>query len=54
MLFDGTVGEHISLGKDGGADMEEIVEAAKAANAHTFISEVLSQGYDTQVGLARP
>jgi len=32
-----------------GATEEEIFEAAKAANAHTFISE-LPQGYDTLIG----
>ena len=29
--------------------MEDIIEAAKAANAHDFIME-LPQGYDTKVG----
>lgn len=31
------------------ADMEEIVEAAKAANAHDFVMQ-LPHGYDTEIG----
>ncbi len=48
LLFGATVGENIAYG---GLDAthEEIVEAAKAANAHEFIME-LPDGYDTQVG----
>ncbi len=47
-LFNGTIAENISYGKSD-ASFEEIVEAAKAANAHNF---VLSKpdGYDTMVG----
>lgn len=47
-LFNGTIADNISYGKPG-ASFEEIVEAAKAANAHNF---VLSKpdGYDTMVG----
>jgi ATP-binding cassette, subfamily B, bacterial len=47
-LFNGTIAENIAYGKPG-ADFEEVVEAAKAANAHNF---VLSKpdGYDTMVG----
>lgn len=47
-LFNGTIGENIAYGKPG-ASFEEVVEAAKAANAHNF---VLSKpdGYDTMVG----
>ncbi|GLU01998.1 hypothetical protein SLE2022_192710 [Rubroshorea leprosula] len=47
-LFATTIMENILFGKED-ASMEEIVEAAKAANAHTFISQ-LPHGYDTQVG----
>lgn len=47
-LFATTIKENILYGKDG-ASMEEITAAAKAANAHTFIS-ALPQGYDTMVG----
>lgn len=46
-LFATTIMENIIFGKED-ASMEEIVEAAKAANAHTFISQ-LPQGYETQV-----
>ena len=47
-LFSGTVGENIAYGKPG-ATREEIVEAAKLAGAHEFISQ-LKDGYDTYVG----
>ncbi len=47
-LFGGTVKENIRYGKPDAAD-EEIIEAAKKANAHDFIIE-LENGYDTDVG----
>ncbi|XVF16503.1 hypothetical protein REPUB_Repub10bG0036600 [Reevesia pubescens] len=47
-LFSTTIKENILFGKEE-AEMEEIIEAAKASNAHNFISQ-LPQGYDTQVG----
>ncbi|WP_099364785.1 ABC transporter ATP-binding protein [Fredinandcohnia onubensis] len=47
-LFSESVKHNILLGKPGATD-EEIIEAAKAANAHEFI-ENLPQGYDTKVG----
>lgn len=47
-LFAGTVLENISYGKPG-ASREEIIEAAKLANAHDFIME-LPNGYDTDIG----
>jgi ATP-binding cassette subfamily B protein/subfamily B ATP-binding cassette protein MsbA len=47
-LFAGTVKENISYGREGVSD-EEIVEAAKAANAHEFI-EKLEKGYDSLIG----
>lgn len=47
-LFNATIGENIRYGKKD-ATMEEIVEAAKNANAHNFIS-ALPNGYDTPVG----
>lgn len=49
-LFATTIKENILFGKED-ADHEEIVEAAKASNAHNFIS-LLPQGYDTQVSIA--
>ena len=48
VLFDTTISENIRLGKES-ATMEEIIEAAKNANAHNFISE-FPNGYDTLVG----
>eukprot|EP00887_Chlorella_sp_A99_P001633 scaffold8.g1633.t1 len=48
VLFATTIATNISYGKEG-TTMEEIVQAAKAANAHTFISH-LPKGYDTLVG----
>lgn len=47
-LFAGTVIENISYGKPG-CTREEIIEAAKLANAHDFIME-LPNGYDTDIG----
>ncbi|GAQ79040.1 ATP binding cassette subfamily B [Klebsormidium nitens] len=47
-LFTASIKENIAYGKDG-ATMDEIVIAAKAANAHKFITK-LPAGYDTQVG----
>lgn len=48
-LFATSIKENILFGKED-ALFEEVVEAAKASNAHNFISK-LPQGYDTQVGL---
>ncbi|MDQ2799530.1 MAG: ABC transporter ATP-binding protein/permease, partial [Armatimonadota bacterium] len=47
-LFNGTVADNIAYGKPG-ASLEEIMEAAKAANAHNFIL-AKPDGYDTMVG----
>ncbi len=47
-LFSGTVFENISYGKPNAA-MEEVIEAAKKAGAHEFIS-ALKEGYHTYVG----
>ena len=48
ILFNDTVKNNISLGKPD-ACMEEIIEAAKVANAHDFIME-LPKGYETNIG----
>lgn len=47
-LFSGTIAENISYGRPG-ATFEEVVEAAKSANAHNFIL-LKPDGYDTYVG----
>jgi len=47
-LFNGTIADNIAYGKPG-ASFEEIVVAAKAANAHNFILGK-PDGYDTMVG----
>ncbi|MFK7758313.1 MAG: ABC transporter ATP-binding protein [Phycisphaerales bacterium] len=47
-LFDGSVGENIGYAKRR-ATQQQIVNAARAANAHTFIEE-LEHGYDTIIG----
>ncbi|KAK5581948.1 hypothetical protein RB653_003529 [Dictyostelium firmibasis] len=47
-LFSGSIFENIIYGKPD-ATMEEVIEAAKAANAHTFI-DALPDGYHTQLG----
>ncbi len=44
----GTIRENIAMGKED-ATMEEIVQAAKQAHAHSFIRR-LPQGYDTVIG----
>ena len=43
----GTIRENITLGRDGFSD-EEIIEAAKASHAHSFIKR-LPDGYDTVI-----
>jgi len=48
VLFKGTVRDNIAYGRPS-ATHEEIVEAAKAANADEFISR-MPNGYDTEVG----
>jgi ATP-binding cassette subfamily B protein len=47
-LFYGTVEENLTYGTFG-ADREDVVEAAKMAEAHGFIQN-LPEGYDTEVG----
>lgn len=46
-LFTGTIKENIKYGKKDATD-EEVIEAAKLANAHDFISR-LPDGYDTEL-----
>lgn len=48
ILFNDTVAANIAFGVDD-ATREQIVEAARVANAHEFISE-MEAGYDTPVG----
>ena len=48
ILFSDTIKENILLGRPDATD-EEVIKAAKMANAHDFIME-LSEGYDTEVG----
>ena len=50
LMFDGTIGENIRSGREGSTE-EEMIQAAKDANAHDFIME-LPEGYDTHVGAA--
>ncbi|CAK8533573.1 unnamed protein product [Lathyrus sativus] len=47
-LFATSIKENILFGRED-ATYEDVVDAAKASNAHNFIS-ILPQGYDTQVG----
>lgn len=47
-LYTGTIKENISYGKKN-ATMDEIIDAAKKANIHQFITG-LPQGYDTFIG----
>ncbi len=46
-LFLGTIADHIRYGKLDATD-EEVIQAAKIANAHSFI-EKLPDGYDTEI-----
>ncbi|KAJ7957664.1 ABC transporter B family protein [Quillaja saponaria] len=48
ILFATSIKENIMFGKEG-APIEDVIRAAKAANAHDFIIK-LPDGYDTQVG----
>jgi len=47
-LFSGTVRHNISVGRDDATE-DEIIAAAKAANAHDFIMN-MPNGYDTKLG----
>jgi ATP-binding cassette subfamily B (MDR/TAP) protein 1 len=49
LLFNDTIRVNIAYGKDGEVSEDELIAAAKASNAHEFISS-LPQGYDTTVG----
>ncbi|MCK9208295.1 MAG: ATP-binding cassette domain-containing protein, partial [Salinivirgaceae bacterium] len=48
ILFNDTVFNNIAFGVEN-ASLEQVVEAAKIANAHEFISE-MPQGYQTNIG----
>lgn len=47
-LFATSIANNILLGKED-ASLDRVIEAAKAANAHSFV-EGLPDGYQTQVG----
>ena len=47
-LSEGTIRENIAMGKPNATD-EEIIAAAKASHAHSFI-KALPNGYDTYIG----
>nr|WP_272871322.1 ABC transporter ATP-binding protein [Agrobacterium tumefaciens] len=47
-LFSGTIRHNISVGRDNATE-EEIIAAAKAANAHDFIMK-MQDGYETRLG----
>jgi ATP-binding cassette subfamily B protein len=47
-MFNGSIRENITLG-DPEETMEKIIEAAKLANAHDFITN-LALGYETRIG----
>jgi ATP-binding cassette subfamily B (MDR/TAP) protein 1 len=49
VLFNDTIRANIAYGKYGEVPEEELIVAAKASNAHEFISS-LPQGYETTVG----
>jgi subfamily B ATP-binding cassette protein MsbA len=48
ILFNDTIANNIRLGKEDATD-EEIIEAAKVANAHNFIMQK-EKGYDSNIG----
>ncbi|KAI3935577.1 hypothetical protein MKW92_031820 [Papaver armeniacum] len=49
ILFNDTIKGNVAYGKQGVTSEDEILVAAKASNAHNFIS-ALPEGYDTYVG----
>ena len=49
ILFDDTIYENIRFGRFD-ATKEEVIAAAKLANAHEFIENTLPQGYETPIG----
>ncbi|KAK9131106.1 hypothetical protein Sjap_011593 [Stephania japonica] len=48
VIYSGSIRDNIAFGKDNASETE-VVEAAKAANAHDFISS-LKDGYETECG----
>ena len=50
-LFSGTIFSNIKYGRQNATD-EEVIQAAKLANAHEFIQK-LDDGYDTEIGKQR-
>ena len=52
ILFDMSIAENIAYGDNSRTNipLEEIMEAAKKANIHDFITKKLPKGYDTNVG----
>ncbi len=48
ILFDDSIRANILFGRPGATD-DDVIEAAKAANAHEFIME-LPEGYETRIG----
>lgn len=52
-LLDDTVAHNIAFGlSDDEIDHDRVIEAAKSAQAHDFILELLPKGYDTVIGQA--
>ena len=49
VIFNDTVRANIAYGEQAGATLEEVIQAAKAANAHEFVSH-MPEGYDTVLG----
>ncbi|KAK9062090.1 hypothetical protein SSX86_019275 [Deinandra increscens subsp. villosa] len=49
VLFNDTIRDNITYGKEGNATEAQVLEASELANAHKFISS-LHKGYDTNVG----
>merc|ERR1711976_421752 len=50
VLFNRSIGENIKYGdNERDVTMEEVIEAARKANIHSFVS-ALPQGYDTNIG----
>ncbi len=47
-MFDGSVRDNIAYGRPHASD-DEVVEAARQANAHSFITE-LQDGYESMIG----